>query len=188
MNIIYCKNRREWREWLAANHNTETEVWFVYYKKNTGVSTVSYEESVREALCFGWIDSIKKKLDEQRYCHKFTPRNPGSKWSPSNKQRVAELISDNLMTPAGMEKVEYAQKNGLWDQPDRQQISFEFPPEFKAALEKSPKAQNFFNGLTEGYRKHYIAWIATAKRSETREKRVKESVRLLENGEKLGMR
>ena len=100
--MITAASRIEWRAWLEKNHATETEVWLVYYKKHTGKQSVSYLESVMEALCFGWIDGIKKRVDDERYIHRFTPRKPNSKWSPSNIAQAKELIESGAMTEAGL--------------------------------------------------------------------------------------
>jgi len=146
------------------------------------------EESIEEALCFGWIDSIIRKIDEQSHARKFTPRNDDSKWSDVNKKRVEKLTLEKRMTSAGRAKIEIAKQNGQWDKPDQPRIQFEMPAEFQAALEQHPNAKKFFNTLTKTDRKQYITWITTAKRPETREKRIIESIELLEKGQKLGLR
>jgi uncharacterized protein YdeI (YjbR/CyaY-like superfamily) len=112
---FYAKDRRDWREWLEKNHVASPGVWLIYYKKESGKPRVSYEDAVEEALCFGWIDSKSNTIDEERYMQLFTPRNPKSPWAPSNKKRVEKLIEEGLMMPAGLEKIEAAKKNGLWD-------------------------------------------------------------------------
>ena len=101
MKTFYAKDRKEWREWLEKNHDKEKEVWLVYYRKSTGKPTVSYNDSVEEALCFGWIDSIEKGVDEERFMSRFTPRKPKSNWSPSNRARAKRLIESGLMTDSG---------------------------------------------------------------------------------------
>ena len=108
MKKIYVKNRTEWRTWLEANHDNVKEIWLVFNKKETGLASIPYGEAVEEALCFGWIDSIIKKLDESQYVRKFTPRKANSKWSVSNIQRVEKMIQAGLMTPHGMGLVEAA--------------------------------------------------------------------------------
>ena len=102
MRFISVSDRKEWRSWLIENHASEKEVWLAYYKKHTGKATVSYMESVKEALCFGWIDGLKKRIDDQRYAHRFTPRRAGSKWSPQNTRLAKELIESGDMTKAGL--------------------------------------------------------------------------------------
>jgi len=127
-------------------------------------------------------------LDETKYARKFTPRNDNSKWSEINKRRVEKLIATEQMTKIGLAKIDTAKKNGMWDKPDRPNISFEIPAEFEEALQKNPKAREFFEQLAASYQKQYIAWVAMAKRAETRDKRIEEAIGLLAKGEKLGMK
>jgi uncharacterized protein YdeI (YjbR/CyaY-like superfamily) len=189
MKTIQVKDQAEWRVWLAANHDKETAVWLVYYKKQTGKTCIEYDASVEEALCFGWIDSIIKKLDGTKYARKFTPRNVGSHWSPSNKKRVEQLIEKGLMTEYGLQKVEAAKRTGNWDTPvQKPELTFEMPPEFEGALRKDKKAEETFRKLAPTYQRQYIGWIEVAKRPETKEKRIKESIRLLAEGKKLGLK
>ena len=188
MKSIYCKTLPEWRTWLQGNHDKETEIWLIFFKKDTRKPSLEYEEAVEEALCFGWIDSIIKKIDESRFARKFTPRKESSKWSPSNKKRVEKLIKNGRMNRAGLSKIKAAQKSGRWDKPDRPNINFDLPDDFKKALNTNKKSKEFFEQLAPSYQKHFIAWIKTAKRQETRENRLRESIQLLEKGEKLGLR
>ena len=189
MKTIEVRNRAEWRAWLAANHDKETQVWLVYYKKKTGKTCVEYEVSVEEALCFGWIDSIIKKLDDTKYTRKFTPRKMSSQWSLSNKKRVNQLIKEGLMTEHGLKKVEASKRSGNWDNPEQKPaLTFEIPAEFAEALKKDKRAEDTFFNLAPTYQKQYLGWIEVAKRPETREKRIKESLRLLAEGKKLGLK
>jgi uncharacterized protein YdeI (YjbR/CyaY-like superfamily) len=188
MKQLSFKNSQEWRAWLQKNHDKEAEVWLVYFKKESGEQSIDYESSVEEALCFGWIDSIIKNLDETRYARKFNPRKAESKWSELNKQRVEKLIKSKRMTKFGLAKIEAAEKNGMWDKSDRPKISLEIPKEFDEALRKSKKAGEFFAQLAPSYQKQYIVWIAVAKRPETRKRRIEESIALLAKREKLGLR
>lgn len=188
MKQLYCETRAEWREWLRVHHDKEDVVWLVFYKKETGKPSMDYEAAVEESLCFGWIDSIIKKIDDERYARKFTPRKDKSKWSESNKRRVGRLIERGLMTENGLAKVEAAKASGMWDKSDRPQISLEIPEEFKVALAGKPDAREFFERLAPSYRKQFIGWITAAKRPETMANRIDESIELLKRGEKLGMR
>lgn len=189
MKTIEVKNRSEWRAWLAANHAKEVKVWLVYYKKKTGKTSIEYDASVEEALCYGWVDSIIKKLDDMKYARKFTPRRENSKWSPSNKKRVEELIREGVMTEHGLQKVEAAKRIGNWDNPiQKPELTFDMPVEFEEALRKNKRAKNTFEKLAPTYQKQYIGWIEVANLPETREKRIKESVRLLTEGKKLGLK
>lgn len=160
----------------------------MFYKKQTGKPTLEYDAAVEEALCFGWIDSIIKKIDDEKYVRKLTPRKADSRWSELNKKRITILKKQGLMTEAGIAKVKAAKAFGLWDKPDRPQISLEIPIELKSALTKSRKARKFFDQLAPSYQKQFIGWIAVAKRQETKERRVREAIVLLEHGEKLGMK
>jgi len=182
------KNREQWRNWLEEHHATETEVWLVFLKKHTARPSVSYNDAVEEALCFGWIDGVKRSIDEDRYMHRFTPRRADSNWSRSNKQRVQRLLKAGLIAPAGMKCIDLAKKNGRWAKPVTAGKKFSMPPELRAALTLHKKAQAFFNSLAPSYQQQYVAWIATAKRPETRKRRLDEAIRLLTRGEKLGMR
>lgn len=188
MEELYFDTLAIWHAWLQENHHLSKGVWLVFYKKQSEKPSMTYEETVEEALCFGWIDSIIRKIDEESHVRKFTPRNDDSKWSDLNKKRVTKLIQENRMMPAGMAKIEIAKQNGQWDQTDQPRIQFEMPAEFQAALEQHLKAQEFFNTLTKTDQKQYNTWIATAKRPETRENRITESIELLEMGQKLGLR
>ena len=189
MKTVEVKNRAEWRAWLAANHNKETEVWLVYYKKKTGKSSVEYGASVEEALCYGWVDSIIKKLDDTKYARKFTPRKDSSKWSASNKKRVEKLMYDGLMTEHGLIKVEAAKRSGSWDNPVKSpELAYDMSAEFADALRENKRAQETYANLAQTYQKQYLGWIETAKRPETREKRIRESILLLAEGKKLGLK
>ena len=188
MKQLYTTNRSQWRDWLSRHHATETGVWLIFYKKGTSKPTIQYEEAVEEALCFGWIDSIIKRIDAAKYARKFTPRKDRSNWSELNKKRAAKMIKEGKMTDIGLSKIRAAKKTGLWDQDARPQISFGVPPEFAGALARNKKANENFDKLAASYRRHYIGWIAAAKRPETKKRRIDESIALLEKGKKLGMK
>lgn len=189
MHMVYARDRAAWRAWLEENHVSEPAgVWLVYFKPHTGKPAVAYDESVEEALCFGWVDSLIRKLDDDRYARKFTPRKPDSFWSESNRRRVDKLTEQGLMTAAGLRLVEAAQASGRWDQDSRPEVSGEPAPEFRAALQASPGAAGFFDSLTAAQQRQFVTWINVAKRPETRARRVVESIALLEQGKKLGMK
>ena len=188
MKQLYLKTRDEWRKWLAEHHQTERELWLVFFKKETGKPSLEYDASVEEALCFGWVDSIIKKIDAEKYARKFTPRNSGSLWSDSNKKRVKKMITEGRMTEFGLARIEEAKQSGLWQKSPRADISFEIPEEFEHALQQNREAQAFFQQLAPSYQKQYIGWIVVAKRLETRGKRIKESIALLTRGENLGLK
>ena len=183
---FYAKDVKEWRGWLKANHGSAIEVWLVFYKKHTGKPCPSYNDAVEEALCFGWIDSIKRSVDEQRYAFKFTPRKAGSQWSPSNIKRVEKLIGEGSMMPAGLKLVEAAKKSGAWDKPVTPP-TFEMPQELKDALAVDKDTGDFFDTLPPSQKKQYIGWIASAKREETRQTRLTKAMQMLRDRQRLGM-
>jgi len=188
MQYISVSDRKAWRDWLTENHASEKEVWLAYYKKHTGKATVAYLDSVKEALCFGWIDGLKKSIDEQRYAHRFTPRRPASKWSPQNIRLAKELIESGEMTKAGLEAFE---QGVPYDQELQKVLSAKEIPltaETEQGLKTSRKAWNNFNQMSAGYRKQYVIWLQSAKKAETRKTRLEEAIRLLEKNQKLGMK
>jgi len=189
LNTVYVSDRARWRTWLEKHHDREPDgVWLIYYKQHTGKPCVEYNESVEEALCFGWVDSLIRKLDEDRYARKFTPRKPDSHWSESNRKRVERLVSQGLMTDAGMALVEYAREHGNWEDAEREQVSETISDEFARALEHNDAARMFFEKLTDAQRRHYVLWINQAKMEATKRRRIAESLTLLEQGRKLGMK
>ena len=188
MKQLYVTNRDEWREWLSENHVAEAGIWLIFYKKETSRPTIAYEAAVEEALCFGWIDSIIKKIDAARYARKFTPRSEKSKWSSLNKKRANKMIKQGRMTEVGLAKIKAAKKMGLWDKDLRPRISLDIPPEFAKALARNKTAKGNFDKLAPSYRKYYIGWITAAKRLETKKRRIDESIALLEQGKKLGLK
>ena len=184
-------DRNTWRTWLATNHASEREVWVVFHKKHTGVSCMSYEDSVEEALCFGWIDSVIKRLDENTFARKFTPRIDTTNWSELNKQRVAKCIQEGRMTEIGLAKVSYPDpgiykggKRAAGLLPKKASL-----PVFMAkALQAHDKAWKSFSAMPPSHQRNYILWISTAKREETRVKRLDEAIQLLLKNEKLGLK
>jgi uncharacterized protein YdeI (YjbR/CyaY-like superfamily) len=186
-NSIHFENRDAWRRWLEKNHGKASEIWLIYYKKHTGKPTVQYGEAVEEALCFGWIDSTVRTLDDERYMQKYTPRNKTSRWSDLNRKRAEKMIKAGKMTDAGMVKIDEAKKSGRWDQAYSSQRQFEMPPELKEALKKNKIAWDNFNNFAPSYRTMYMGWVASAKKPETRAKRVREVVERSARNEKPGM-
>ena len=247
---LYITSREEWRAWLTEHYQSETEVWLIYYKKHTGRPRISYDHAVEEALCFGWIDSIGKRMDDEKFAQKFTPRRDSTNWSALNKRRLRKLIREGRMTEAGLAKIDLAllgeeaqakQNKGGLDIPRfvkqalmanakawenfrnltpyrrrsyvqlildarkeetrerrlREAVSLleqskgdldDIPRFVKQALMASPKAWEYFQSLAPSYRRHYIGWIMHAKKEETRERRLREAVSLLEQNKKLGLK
>jgi uncharacterized protein YdeI (YjbR/CyaY-like superfamily) len=189
MKTIYFETIDDWRAWLEENHQIESEVWLIFNKKETGLPSIPYGEAVEQALCFGWVDSLIKKLDETQYVRKFTPRKLDSKWSALNVKRVERMIEAGWMTPHGLRLVEAAKKSGKWDKPEQKpKLDFPIQPEFRDALIENPKAKKTFDSLAPTYQKQYLTWIGIAKRPATRSKRIIESIKLLSKGEKLGLK
>ena len=189
MKSIHIPTRAKWRNWLSKNHDKVPEgIWLEYYKKGSGKPTMEYEESVEEALCFGWIDSIIKKIDDDSYCRKFTPRKPTSKWSATNKKRVAKLVKEKRMTAHGKALIDEAKRSGLWQSDPRPTFNLDIPPELEAALCKDKKARTFFDSLAPTYQKQFILWIVTAKRGDTKARRIAESLDHLKQGKRLGLK
>jgi uncharacterized protein YdeI (YjbR/CyaY-like superfamily) len=179
---LEVRTRREWRTWLGKHHRSSPGVWLVFYKDHTGVKSIPYEDTIREALCVGWIDSLIKRLDDDRYARKFTPRRPTSEWSDINRTRWGELKAARLLTPAGVAAAPtdntYAPKPSIPDMPSY----------IASALKANPKAWRFFQELAPSHRRHFVGWIHIAKRPETRASRIRQSIALLASGKKLGLK
>jgi len=182
LKTLEVRSRRQWREWLAKHHASTSGVWLVFYKQHTGLKSMPYEDGVREALCFGWIDSLVKRLDDDRYALKVTPRQPTSKWSDINRRRWMELKATGLLTPAGLAAAPI--ENTYGPRP----VIPNLPNYIAEALQANAKAWNFFRELAPTYRRDFVVWIHTAKRPDTRERRIRESLVLLAAGKKLGLK
>jgi len=181
------RNREAWRAWLAENHATAESLWLVFHKKHTGKAGLTYDEAVEEALCFGWIDGILKRIDDEKHMNRFCPRRKNSIWSERNKQRVRRMIEAGRMTEAGLVKIREAKENGQWDRAAEREDVAIVPAELTAALAKDERARLNFEKLAASYRRQFIYWVGTAKREETRRKRVIEAVRMLRANKRLGM-
>ncbi len=179
---VHFKTRKDWRAWLAKHHASSRGVWFIFYKVHTGQRSVLYEDMVREALCFGWIDSLIKRIDDDRYAIKVTPRSTASKWSDLNRKRWAELNTEGLLTAAGLAAA--PTKNTYGSKP----AIPELPSYIAKAFQGDRTAWEFFQELAPTNRRDFVVWIHTAKRTETREKRIRESIRLLAAGKRLGLK
>lgn len=176
-NSIQVESRAEWRAWLAANHTRSEGLWLITYKKRSGRPHVSYDEVVEEALCFGWIDSKGNKLDDERTMLWMAPRKPGTGWSALNKQRIAALSAAGLMMPPGLAKIDAAKQDGSWELLDAIE-RLEVPPDLAAALGKNEVALANFEAFPRSAKRGILEWIASAKRAETRDRRVAETVEL----------
>ncbi len=187
METLEVGSRAEWRRWLARNHAKASEIWLVFRKAHAGGPALSYDDSVEEALCFGWIDSLIRRLDESRYARKFTPRKPGSRWSKSNKARATRMIEAGLMQPPGLALVEEARSGGEWAAVDHAPPPA-MPDELAEALRAHRGAKSRFDSLPPSLRKQYMAWVGSAKREDTRLRRAKELTAVLARGERLGLK
>lgn len=178
------QDARSWGDWLEANHATSPGLWLRIAKKGSGIASVSYPEAVEVALCHGWIDGQKASLDEGSWLQKFTRRGSKSIWSKLNRDKVELLVRTGRMKPQGLAEVERARKDGRWDAAYDSPKSAAVPPELASALEASPKAKGFFGTLESRNRYAILFRIQTAKRPETKTKRIRDIVEMLEKGEK----
>ena len=181
LKTLDLRSRARWRAWLEANHGSVTEIWLVFHKPHTGKTSIDYEDSVEEALCFGWVDSLIRRLDEDRYARKFTPRKSDSTWSDSNRKRYAKVEALGLLAPAGRER---APTGNRYRRPKR---SSAVPAYIEKAFKADPRAWAMFERLTPRERTLYVGWIENAKREETKARRIQRSVRQLAAGKKLGL-
>jgi uncharacterized protein YdeI (YjbR/CyaY-like superfamily) len=179
IEIFYPGSRQEWREWLLKNHDSKQAVWLIYYKKKTNIPTVSYTEAVDEALCFGWIDSKAKPIDQEKFMQFFSKRKTNSVWSKVNKEKIERLTKEGLMTKAGMERVETAKQNGYWTILDEAEALI-IPNDLELEFQKSHNAKEYFLSLSRSDKRNILQWLVLAKRQETREKRITEIVELAE--------
>ena len=186
-NSLQPATLADWRAWLADNHARPEGVWLITYRPATGKTPFSYEQAVEEALCFGWIDGQARRLDDERTMLWFAPRRPGSGWARTNKARIERLIADGRMTPAGLAKIEAAQADGSWTLLDSVE-RLEVPDDLAAEFDKYPDARAHFDAFPPSARRMALAWIATAKRPETRAKRVAETARLAQENVRVNQR
>lgn len=183
LKTLDARNCEQWREWLAKHHESESEVWLVFHKRQTGRPSIAYDDAVDEALCFGWIDSLIKRLDDDRYARKFTPRKSDSRWSTANRKRYAQLEASGRLMPAGLTR---APTDRSYDAP--RPAPSKGPEYIQQALRSRPAAWNYFGSLAPSYRRVYIGWIDSAKRQETKTRRLQEAIALLAAGKKLGLK
>ncbi|WP_378172062.1 YdeI family protein [Aquimarina sp. SS2-1] len=176
---LYFKNDKEWRQWLHKNHNASDGVYLIFYKVESKQQSMRWEEAVKVALCYGWIDSTVKKLDEERRRQYFCPRKPKSVWSKLNKTYIIDLIDNNLMHESGLKSISIAKENRSWTALDDVENGV-IPDDLQKAFTKNQLAYSNYQNFSKGYRKSYLYWLNQAKRQETRDKRIKEIIRLCE--------
>lgn len=177
--------KNKWAGWLAKRHDRSTGVWLKLAKKDSGIPSVTYEEAVEVALCYGWIDGQKKGFDDEYWLQKFTPRGPKSIWSKINTVKAEKLIVSGEMKPAGLKAIDAAKQDGRWDAAYESQRNISIPEDFQAVLEKNKKAKAFFATLKSSERYSFLFRIQTAKKPETRAKRIQQFVEMLERNEKI---
>lgn len=180
------KDRDEWRKWLEKHHGSENELWLIYYKKHCGKESIQYEEAVEEALCYGWIDSKVRRLDNERYLQRYTPRKRKSNWSKSNKRRVEKLIENGQMTKAGLSVINDAKQDGSWERLDDIETDAVIPDDLAEAFAENHIAMNFFHHLSPSHQKQYLWWLKSAKKMETRQNRLLSIIERCERGLKPG--
>jgi uncharacterized protein YdeI (YjbR/CyaY-like superfamily) len=179
----------DWRAWLKKNHESQEVVWLVFQKKGQGDPPFDYHMALDEALCYGWVDSLLRAIDEKEYMRKFTPRKPTSTWSEINKKKVEQLVREGRMTPAGMRTIQVAKENGMWDKGVKlPEVDDSLPGALLHAFQTNQEARDQYFNMSRSRQRPFNIWINMAKRAETIQKRVSESVRLLENGEELGLK
>ena len=171
-DCLEFRDRDQWRSWLEANHAQAEEAWLVHYKKGFQEGTLTLGEAVEEALCYGWIDSTLRRVDQRRYALRYSPRRPNSIWSQSNKRRVRRLTREGRMAPAGLAAVAQAKENGQWEAATRREQVDLIPPELEAALRARHGARDAYLALPASRRKQLIHWITSAKRPVTRQRRI----------------
>lgn len=183
--IVEVRSREEWRAWLEAHHEQRESILLVTHRKGTSEHYIPYPEIVEEALCFGWIDSTKRRIDDTRSTLLISPRRPRSGWSAVNKARVQKLIAEGRMNPAGMAKIEQAKEDGSWTRLDETEANI-MPEELAQALERDRDALANFAAFSPSYRRIMFGWVREAKRAETRERRINRIVAAAARNERVG--
>lgn len=185
LSTLPFESKKKWADWLAREHDTSAGVWLKLAKKDSGILSVTYDEAVEVALCYGWIDGQKKGFDDKYWLQKFTPRGPKSIWSKINTEKVEKLIASGEMKPAGLKVIEAARQDGRWDAAYSSQKNMSVPEDFQSALDKNNKASAFFASLNSVNRYAVLFRIHTAKKAETRARRIQQFIEMLERGETL---
>jgi uncharacterized protein YdeI (YjbR/CyaY-like superfamily) len=186
VKTLVVRTLDRWRHWLTEHHGSEPEVWLIFYKRHTGAASIDYKDALDEALCFGWVDSLIKRLDDRRFARKFTPRRADSRWSAVNRKRYAELKAEGRLKPPGIERPPTSR--GYGPRPPRLLLPSRLPAYIRAALRTHPTARRCFESLPPAERRRYFAWIESARREETKLRRLEEAIRLLASGKVLGLK
>ena len=186
MKTLLVRSVDQWRGWLEEHHDSQSEVWLVFHKVHTGVPSISYQDALDEALCYGWVDSLIKRLDERRFARKFTPRRADSRWSDVNRRRYRELEAMGRLQPPGIARPPTRRDSA--PRPARLALPSTLPTYIRTALKKNLAASRNFDAFSPAQRRRYVAWIESAKRDETKLRRLEEAIRLLAKGELLGLK
>lgn len=173
LHEVWAPDRETWRAWLAEHHGTQTGVWLHFFKKGSGKPSIDWSAAVDEALCFGWIDSIVRRIDDTSHKQYFSPRKPKGNWSKINKEKVERLIAEGRMMPAGLAAIERAKANGSWETLDTVE-AMEVPADLLAALDARPGAREYVESLSKTRRWALLYWVAGAKREATRADRIRQ--------------
>lgn len=191
---IHFSTPESFRSWLDANHSNSPGIWIIFYKKHVNIECIGYKEALEEALCFGWIDSLIKRIDNDKYARKFTPRTNKTKWSEINKKLVTALIKEGRMTEEGLKKIDIYIKKGSVDweindlKKENHKKEIDVPDFIIKEFAKNDLALANFNNLAQTHKKHYVIWVTSAKREKTILNRLKKSVELLKENSKLGLK
>ena len=183
--ILPFASKKKWADWLAKQYDKTTGIWIKIAKKDSGIPSLTYEEALDVALCYGWIDGQKKGLDDQYWLQKFTPRGPKSIWSKINTEKAERLIASSEMKPAGLKAIEAAKNDGRWEAAYASQKNISIPEDFQAALEKNKKAKAFFSTLKSAERYSFLFRLHNTKKPEIRANRIQKFIEMLERGEKI---
>jgi len=186
MKTLLVRTLEQWRDWLTEHHSSESEVWLIFHKRHTVVASIDYKDARDEALCFGWVDSLVKRLDDRRYVIKFTPRRADSRWSAVNRKRYTALKAEGRLQSPGIERP--PTDRGYGPRPPRLPLPSRLPAYIQTALRNRPTALRHFEALAPSQRRRYVAWVESAKREETKLRRLKEAIRLLASGKVLGLK
>ena len=183
VKTFYAENITAWRHWLSENHENESKLWLIIYKKDSGVPSITYDEAVDEALCFGWVDSSINKRDDKSFYQYFAKRNPKSNWSRVNKLKVEKLISLGRMSEVGLKMIELAKLTGTWTALDDVE-NLTYPPDLQDALNQNALALEYFNAFPRSVKRGILEWLLNAKQPETRLKRITEIVNKAQRNER----
>jgi len=183
--MMTFESKKLWAVWLSRQHNTSNGVWLKLAKKDSGIPSVTYDEAVDVALCYGWIDGEKKGFDDKYWLQRFTPRGPKSIWSKINTEKAERLIASGEMKPSGLRAIEAARRDGRWDAAYASQKNMTVPQDFQVALAKNKKAKESFGALNSANRYAILFRIHNVKKTQTRKKRIQQFIEMLERGEKI---